>query len=69
MISLTCALGLDTNAFQFCDVLSTEEWALSMVPTPAIAMIMLFPISDASERHRQEVSLAELSSTLAYRMC
>lgn len=50
-------LGLDISAFQFCDVLSTEDWALSMVPSPAVALIMLFPISDASERHRSEVRL------------
>ncbi len=29
-------LGVDTNCFEFCDVLSTEEWALDMIPTPVL---------------------------------
>jgi hypothetical protein len=33
--------------FRFHDVLSTEEWALEMIPQPAIAVVMLFPIKDA----------------------
>ena len=29
------------------DVLSTEDWALEMVPRPVIAVLMLFPIKEA----------------------
>ena len=42
-------LGLDTTLFSFHDVLSIEEWGLSMVPRPVLAVLMLFPVKDASE--------------------
>lgn len=47
-------LGLDTSVFQFHDVLSTEDWALEMIPQPAVGVLMLFPIKDASEQYQQE---------------
>ena len=34
------------DTFSFCDVYSTEEWALAMVPRPVLAVVMLFPIKD-----------------------
>lgn len=37
-------MGFPTHDFSFCDVLSTEEWALGMVPTPVLGVLMLFPI-------------------------
>ena len=37
-------MGFPTSQFSFCDVLSTEEWALGMVSTPIVAVLMLFPI-------------------------
>lgn len=37
-------LGFPTSEFSFCDVLSTEDWALEMVPKPVHAVLMLFPI-------------------------
>lgn len=40
-------LGFPTGSFEFCDVLSTEEWALEMVPKPVKAVLLLFPIKDA----------------------
>jgi ubiquitin carboxyl-terminal hydrolase L3 len=36
------------------DVLSTDDWALDMVPRPALALLMVFPIKEASEAHRAE---------------
>ncbi len=33
--------------YRFHDVMSTEEWALEMIPQPALAVVMLFPIKDA----------------------
>ena len=47
-------LGFDTSVYQFCDVLSTEDWALEMVPSPVIAVLQLFPVKPVSESHRKE---------------
>ena len=42
-------LGLDTSQYQFCDVYSTEEWALAMVPQPVAAVLLLYPLTDKQE--------------------
>jgi ubiquitin carboxyl-terminal hydrolase L3 len=58
-------LGLDTSQVSFTDVLSTEEWALAMIPSPIYAMACLFPIKAVSEAHKEaeEVSrVAKLAS-------
>ena len=39
-------MGFPTTTYEFQDVLSTEEWALEMVPQPVAAVIFLFPIKD-----------------------
>lgn len=39
-------MGFPTAAYSFCDVLSTEDWALEMVPSPVVGVIMLFPIKE-----------------------
>jgi ubiquitin carboxyl-terminal hydrolase L3 len=36
------------------DILSTDEWALDMVPRPVLGVLMVFPIKEASEAHRAE---------------
>ncbi|EEY57452.1 uncharacterized protein PITG_11304 [Phytophthora infestans T30-4] len=43
-------MGFPTSQFSFCDVLSTEEWALAMVPTPVVGVIMLFPIKPHADK-------------------
>eukprot|EP00638_Chattonella_subsalsa_P004198 CAMPEP_0117755094 /NCGR_PEP_ID=MMETSP0947-20121206/13239_1 /TAXON_ID=44440 /ORGANISM="Chattonella subsalsa, Strain CCMP2191" /LENGTH=248 /DNA_ID=CAMNT_0005574347 /DNA_START=44 /DNA_END=790 /DNA_ORIENTATION=+ len=47
-------LGFPTDQIRFVDVLSTEDWALGMVPQPASAVMMLFPIKDITEAHKEE---------------
>eukprot|EP00602_Paraphysomonas_sp_CaronLab_P002465 CAMPEP_0185037272 /NCGR_PEP_ID=MMETSP1103-20130426/31437_1 /TAXON_ID=36769 /ORGANISM="Paraphysomonas bandaiensis, Strain Caron Lab Isolate" /LENGTH=211 /DNA_ID=CAMNT_0027575175 /DNA_START=57 /DNA_END=692 /DNA_ORIENTATION=+ len=42
-------MGLETSEYSFYDVLSTEEWALSMVPRPVLGVIMLYPVKDTPE--------------------
>jgi len=54
-------LGLDTSIVNFVDVLSTEDWALDMIPSPVYAMACLFPIKEVSEAHKK----AEEASRLA----
>lgn len=48
-------LGFPADKFSFVDVLSTtEEWALDMVPRPVLAVLLLFPIKEASEKFLAE---------------
>ena len=42
-------MGMDVSTFSFHDVFSTEDWALSMVPQPVLAVVMLFPVKPESE--------------------
>lgn len=44
MNAYVAQLGFPTHAFRFCDVHSTDEWALEMVPSPVLGVLMLFPI-------------------------
>ena len=46
-------LGL-SDQFGFHDVLSVEDWALDMIPAPVRVILLLFPISEASEQERRE---------------
>ncbi|KAH9124254.1 hypothetical protein LEN26_008434 [Aphanomyces euteiches] len=48
-------MGVAEDAeYGFCDVYSTEDWALEMVLRPVLAVVMLFPIKPASEEHTKE---------------
>eukprot|EP00639_Heterosigma_akashiwo_P000924 CAMPEP_0194579906 /NCGR_PEP_ID=MMETSP0292-20121207/13849_1 /TAXON_ID=39354 /ORGANISM="Heterosigma akashiwo, Strain CCMP2393" /LENGTH=253 /DNA_ID=CAMNT_0039433079 /DNA_START=40 /DNA_END=801 /DNA_ORIENTATION=- len=47
-------LGFPTDLLRWTDVFSTEDWALEMVPQPAQAVCMLFPIKDVTEAHKEE---------------
>lgn len=47
-------LGFPTAMYKSYEVLSTEDWALAMVPRPVIGVMMLYPIKEASEKHRDE---------------
>ncbi len=47
-------LGFDTTKYKLTDVLGTEDWALDMVPKPAVAVIFLFPICDKQEQFKKE---------------
>ena len=49
------SLGLSkANSYAFTDVLSTEDWALAMVPQPVIAVLFLYPIKDKVEEYRKQ---------------
>ena len=43
-----------TLIVRFTDVYSTEDWALAMVPQPVLGVVMLFPIKESSEKHKEE---------------
>lgn len=54
MNSFVSRMGFPTESLAFCDVFSTEEWALDMVPQPAAAVLFLYPIKEPTEKHRVE---------------
>jgi ubiquitin carboxyl-terminal hydrolase L3 len=39
-------LGFNTSLYSFCDVFSTEDWALEMIPQPVAAVLMLYPLTE-----------------------
>lgn len=47
-------MGLDVSKYSFHDVFSTEDWALEMVPRPVVGVVMLYPITPASEKNAEE---------------
>jgi ubiquitin carboxyl-terminal hydrolase L3 len=46
-------MGLDVSTLAFHDLMSTEDWALGMIPRPVLAVVMLFPIKKATEEYRR----------------
>lgn len=60
------SLGLPSS-YAFYDILGVEDWALDMIPKPLFAIVLLFPISKASESERQQ-SNARLSDACSYFM-
>jgi len=46
-------LGVSPS-WQFYDVFGTDESLLSMIPTPVLAVLLLYPITTNSEQHREE---------------
>jgi hypothetical protein len=47
-------LGADPNElYTFHDVYGVDDEMLGMVPQPVLAVLLLFPISDASEAHKE----------------
>lgn len=59
-------LGFDSSIYKFYDVYSTEEWALSMIPQHAVAVLMLYPLTDAQlkfqETEEKEIKESNKSS-------
>jgi len=47
-------LGVSLDTYEFIDVLGLDEELLVMVPQPVLAVLMLFPVSGPSEKHRKE---------------
>ncbi|ETV80340.1 hypothetical protein, variant 1 [Aphanomyces astaci] len=48
-------MGIAEDAeFAFCDVYSTDDWALEMVLRPVLGVVMLFPIKPATEDHAKQ---------------
>jgi len=46
------SLGLSPE-YSFHDVLSTEEWAIEMLPSPPLSFLFLYPITPSQESYHQ----------------
>lgn len=55
-------LGFDTSNHAFADVLSTEQWALDMVPQPVSAVVVLFPMTSKILCQRRELHSDSISA-------
>eukprot|EP00523_Entomoneis_sp_CCMP467_P016660 CAMPEP_0168776266 /NCGR_PEP_ID=MMETSP0725-20121227/5948_1 /TAXON_ID=265536 /ORGANISM="Amphiprora sp., Strain CCMP467" /LENGTH=237 /DNA_ID=CAMNT_0008825939 /DNA_START=29 /DNA_END=742 /DNA_ORIENTATION=+ len=54
-----CAkLGFNTDLYEWCDVFSTEDWALQMIPQPVAAVVMLYPLTPAQRSHEKDDQVA-----------
>jgi len=58
-------LGFPTELYKCYDLLSTDDWALEMIPRPVIAVLMLFCIKPAV---RSECGASVRSASLS-RLC
>ncbi|KDN49440.1 hypothetical protein RSAG8_02142, partial [Rhizoctonia solani AG-8 WAC10335] len=47
-------LGLSTKVYDFADVYGLDPELLEMVPSPSKAIVLLFPITEATEQKRRE---------------
>mmetsp|Transcript_5513 Transcript_5513/g.15363 ORF Transcript_5513/g.15363 Transcript_5513/m.15363 type:complete len:152 (+) Transcript_5513:123-578(+) len=54
MNSFVEKLGADTSSWAFCDVFGLDPELLMMVPQPVLAVLMVFPITDQSEKAKDE---------------
>lgn len=46
-------MGLKTNEYSFQEMLSIEEWAQQMVPTPVLGIMLLFQQTPVQRNFKQ----------------
>ena len=56
--------GFPLSEYTFYDVLSTEEWALGMIPSPVVAVLLLFPITPIQENHAAKQATEQEASDI-----
>lgn len=52
-------LGFDTSLYEFCDVFSTDDWAIEMIPQPVVAVIMLYPLSEKQRAFEKDDNIPD----------
>ena len=55
-------LGFHSDLYNFVDVFATEEWALSMIPQPVVAVIFLYPLTEKQLQHESGKTVAPSTS-------
>ena len=51
-------LGFDVSIYEFCDVFSTEDWALDMIPQPVGAVLLLYPLTEKITKGEKDEQIA-----------
>ena len=46
------------SEYSFCDIFGLDDELLAMVPTPVLAVLLLFPITPETEQLRKEGNFA-----------
>ena len=47
-------LGWDISQYHLVDVFSTEDWALDMIPSPVLAVLLLYPLTHVQLQYEQQ---------------
>ena len=47
-------LGWDISQYHLVDVFSTDDWALEMIPTPVLAVLLLYPLTPVQLQYEQQ---------------
>ena len=47
-------LGWDIAQYHLVDVFSTEDWALDMIPSPVLAVLLLYPLTHVQLQYEQQ---------------
>ena len=53
MNSFIADMGFDTSLYELTEVVSIEPWAFRMIPQPAAAVMMLYPLTDVQKEYHQ----------------
>lgn len=49
-------MGLKTELFSFTEMLSTEEWALEMIPQPVLGILFLYEVTPVQKEYKTAIS-------------
>lgn len=54
-----------SSEYSFCDIFGLDDDLLALVPSPALAVLLLFPITPETEQLRKEGKETPIYATLA----
>jgi ubiquitin carboxyl-terminal hydrolase L3 len=59
-------LGFNTKEFSITDLFALEDWAIGMIPQPAIGLILLFPCTGQHKQYKKTQNEAIEVRTICY---